>query len=75
MTGKVVTADFRPHVTVAVRGKVRDLGPDAVGTPVEELFGEAVPPSLRGCKRFMTEDGPVRAKSEAPTNATVTPIS
>ena len=74
MTGKVIQADFKPHVTIAAKGKVCDLGPDAVGTPVKEVFGEGVPRSLRGYKRYMTEDGPVLAKPEPSTEATVTPI-
>lgn len=60
----VIAADFRPHVFIVTKRKTYDLGPDAVGQPVEEIFGDAVPPSLRGCKRYMTEDGYVIARPE-----------
>ena len=53
----VIAADFRPHVFIAARGKVYDLGPDAVGQSMYEVFGEACPPAWRGAKRYMTPDG------------------
>jgi hypothetical protein len=66
VTGKdnVIRADFRPRVVIVTKRKTYDLGPDAVGQPVEEIFGEATLPSLRGCKRCMTEDGFVIARPE-----------
>lgn len=66
MTGKdnVIRADFRPHVVIVTKRKTYNLGPDAVGQPVEEIFGDATLPSLRSCKRYMTEDEFVIAQPE-----------
>lgn len=62
----VIPVDFRPHVVIVTKHRVYDLGPDAVGQPLEEVFGEAVPRSLRGAKRYMSEDGWVMDRPERP---------
>ena len=62
--GNVVAVDFRSHVMIVTKRKVYDLGPDAVGRTLEEVFGGAVPRFLQGAKRYMTEDGWVIARPE-----------
>lgn len=63
--GQVIAAGFRPHVVIVTKRKVYDLGSDAVGQPLEEVFDAAVPRSLRGAKRYMTDDGWVIGRPEA----------
>lgn len=63
--GQVIAAGFRPHVVIVTKRKVYNLGPDAVGQPLEEVFGAAVPRSLRGAKRYMIDDGWVIGRPEA----------
>ena len=64
--GNVIAADFRPHVVIITKRKVYDLGPDAVGQPLEEVYGDAVPRSLKGARRYMTEDGWIISRPRAP---------
>lgn len=63
--GQVIAAGFRPHVVIVTKRKIYDLGSDAVGQLLEEVFGAAVPRSLRGAKRYMTDDGWVISRPEA----------
>ena len=67
MTGKggiVIPADFRPHIVIYARGRVYDLGPDAVGEPLGDLFGASCPERMRHWKRYQTKDGPVFARPD-----------
>lgn len=51
-----IRADFRPHTVIVTKDEVLNLGPDAVGQPLEQVFGAAVPPSLRRAKRYRHGD-------------------